>query len=118
MFEPFEGGIKKDHATLSYFFVSSGLSGLLLLSFKIAFNYKIVVKALGFLPGIGKNPMVGYVAVTYLIIPLLALSGLLDLLNTWASGGPFAGIMKGLILTGLMIVFTLFTVKIKHLWKT
>jgi predicted acyltransferase len=118
MIEPFEGGIKKDHATLSYFFVTSGLSGLLLLSFKIAFNCKIVANVLGFLPGIGKNPMVGYVAVTYLIVPLLALPGLMDLLNTWASAGPFAGILKGFILTGLMIVFTLFTVKIKHLWKT
>ncbi|NJN33388.1 MAG: DUF5009 domain-containing protein, partial [Saprospiraceae bacterium] len=32
--EPFQGGIKKDHATLSYFFITSGLATLWILAFE------------------------------------------------------------------------------------
>lgn len=118
LFEPFEGGIKKDVATLSYFFVTSGLAGLVLLAFKIAFENFTLSRWLGFLPQVGQNPMVGYVAVTYLVVPLLGLLGLVDVLNQWSLTGIAPGLIKGGVLTLLMIGVTLYTVKIKHFWKT
>jgi len=118
IFEPFEGGIKKDVATMSYFFMTSGLAGLLLLAIKIAFENLSISRWLGFLPKIGQNPMVGYVAVTFLIIPVLGMSGLLMPLNQWSISGIFPGLTRGILLTFLMIIVTIYTVKIKHFWKT
>ncbi|SMO91736.1 protein of unknown function [Saccharicrinis carchari] len=118
IFEPYEGGIKKDVATMSYFFVTSGLAGLLLLSLKIWFESYPFSRIMAFLPKVGQNPMLGYVAVTYLIVPILGLTGLLAYLNQWSLTGVLPGLMKGVALTSLMIIVTYYSVKIKYFWKT
>lgn len=118
MFEPYEGGIKKDVATMSYFFITSGLAGLLLLAFKIGFEFIKFEKYFNFLQGIGKNPMLGYVAAGYLIIPVFGIVGIMDWINNWSEISPYLGILRGMVLTIIMILVTLFTVKIKHFWKT
>lgn len=118
IFEPYEGGIKKDVATMSYFFVTSGLAGLLLLAFKIWFESYSFSRIMVFLPKVGQNPMLGYVAVTYLIVPLLGLTGLLAYLNQWSLTGILPGLVKGGVLTALMVIVTYYSVKIKYFWKT
>lgn len=118
IFEPYEGGIKKDVATMSYFFVTSGLAGLLLLAFKIWFESYRFSRIMAFLPKVGQNPMLGYVAVTYLIVPLLGLTGLLTYLKQWSLTGILPGLVKGGALTSLMVIVTYYSVKIKYFWKT
>ncbi|MCG8581589.1 MAG: DUF5009 domain-containing protein [Bacteroidales bacterium] len=118
LFEPYEGGIKKDISTLSYFFVTSGLAGLSLLSLKLFYQHSLVAGYLRFLPQIGKNPMVGYVVVTYLLIPIMGITGVLGRFNDWTQSNIYAGIFRGILLTGTMVLVTIFTVKRKYLWKT
>ena len=69
--EAFEGGIKKDYATFSYFFVTSGLASFVLIAAGIAMRrlnvrFSALVKC-------GQNPMVAYTAAGFLIMPLLTL---------------------------------------------
>lgn len=118
LLEPLQGGIKKDSATISYFFVTSGLSGLLLLSLKVLFHNNSFDKYFGFLPKVGQNPMVGYVAVAFLILPIFGMLGCFEWINKGALLSPYFGVLKGVALTSLMILITLFTVKIKNFWKT
>ena len=118
LLEPFEGGIKKDPATLSYFFVSSGLAGLLVFSLKLAFNSMTFKTVFNFLPTVGKNPMVGYVAVNFLIIPIIGLLGFMEVFENFSRLNGFTNIMRGFILTSAMIIITMLTVRFKLFWKT
>ena len=115
-FEPFEGGIKKDYATLSYFFVTSGLA-----SFTIA-GVDIAVRRFGVpfrvLPACGQNPMVAYTAAGFLLMPLLVLTGLAPLLAKLAASGPWTGVLRGVLVTaGVMAVAVWFTRR-KWFWRT
>lgn len=117
IFEAYEGGIKKDHSTYSYYFVTSGLAFLLLYAFIILESKEVLKVPINFLANIGKNPMVAYVSGSLLITPILHLSGLnyyFNLLNANA----FSGFLKGIIYTGLVALITLFFVKKKYFWKT
>ena len=115
-FEPFEGGIKKDYATLSYFFVTSGLA-----SFTIA-AVEIAVRRTGarfrVLTACGQNPMVAYTAAGFLLMPLLVLTGLAPLLAKMAALSPWAGVLRGVIVTAaVMAVAAVFTHR-KWFWRT
>jgi predicted acyltransferase len=59
-FEPYEGGIKKDHPTLSYYFVTVGLAIFSLIAFMIIIDVLKQGKYLDILVANGQNPMVGY----------------------------------------------------------
>ncbi|MBC7617258.1 MAG: DUF5009 domain-containing protein [Pedobacter sp.] len=116
-FEAFEGGIKKDSSTYSYYFVTAGLGFLTLMSFIIAEQLQVVKSALNFFAANGKNPMIAYTAGSLFVLPLLALTDIqhyLNLLNyNWATG-----FLKGLIFTALVSLITLFFTRIKLFWKT
>jgi hypothetical protein len=117
IFEAYEGGIKKDHSTYSYYFVTSGLAFLLLYAFIILESKEVLKVSINFLANIGKNSMVAYVSGSLLITPILHLSGLnyyFNLLNANA----FSGFLKGIIYTVLVALITLFFVKKKYFWKT
>lgn len=118
LFEPFEGGIKKDHATLSYFFMTSGLAGFLLLVFKAFYESKPFFTKWELMPLIGKNPMVAYVVVSYFIMPIFAMVGLSNWMSGWQEINPWLGVLNGLVYTSIMIWLTRITVKHKFFWKT
>ncbi|WP_199117213.1 DUF5009 domain-containing protein [Pedobacter sp. ASV28] len=116
-FEAYEGGIKKDYSTYSYYFVCSGLSFLTLLSFSLVEKLGYLKPIIGFLASNGKNPMIAYTAGNLLLIPLLkitTLSGQLDAMNTSA----FIGFARGIIFTGIVAMVTVFFTRIKFFWKT
>ncbi len=118
VFEAYEGGIKKDHATLSYFFMTAGIAGFMILLFKILEPVFQPGKALGFIGQVGMNPMLGYVAAAYLVMPLLYFMQVLPWIDQWHLHWPWAGLLRGILLTGLMTVITVWSVKIKYYWKT
>lgn len=118
VFEAFEGGIRKDHATMSYFFVTSGLAIFTLIFFSVVIDYFKNKKIFRYISEIGQNPMLAYVAGTFLVVPFLALIGLLPQINKLYEISPWMGIVKGLIITGSMIAVTVFTVRRKWFWKT
>jgi len=118
IFESWQGGIKKDPATYSYFFLSSGLAGYAIVIFKWWENAFRPGMPFGWTATIGNNPMVGYVAASYLIMPLLFFIQLLPWMDHWHTHWPWAGVLRGVILTAFMVLVTVYSVKWKWLWKT
>jgi len=66
----------------------------------------------------GQNPMVAYVAGTFLVVPLLVFTGLMPHINRLHEITPWFGLLKGIIITGGMMAVTVFTVRKKMFWKT
>lgn len=118
IFEAWEGGIKKDHATYSYFFLTSGLAGLLIVFFKVWLPAFRTGKVFGFIGLTGMNPMLGYVAVAYCIIPVLYFLQVMPWIDQWHTHWAWAGFIRGLVLTALMVVLTVLSVQKRYFWKT
>ncbi len=116
LLEPFEGGIKKDPSTFSYYFITSGMSGLILLVFFLLFD-AINLKGFSWLVGNGQNPMIAYVAFANVLWPILALTGLETLILKWTTT-PVTGFLRGVVYTALVAVFTHQFTRKKLFWKT
>lgn len=115
--EAYEGGIKKDSSTYSYYFVTSGL----------AFFGYIVIDAFSTVPWLkgvydffckcGGNPMMAYVSGGLLVLPLLQLTGVYHIWSAMNQNA-WLGFLKGLIFTlvacGITIPFT----KKGMIWKS
>jgi predicted acyltransferase len=115
--EAYEGGIKKDVSTYSYYFVTSGLAFFCLILFNMISDTRIWKSPIHFLALTGKNAMVAYVAGNLLLLPVLNITGVKpywEMLkqNVWM------GTLKGLIFTGIVALITIFFVKRNWLWKT
>ena len=115
--QPFEGGIKKDPSTLSYYAVTSGvaffiLSALLILTaiFKIERPFSLLTYS-------GQNPMIAYVTMGNLILPLLALTHLQQLINQHFYA-PWMGVLVGAIETLSLACFVSLLSKLKVFWRT
>lgn len=110
--EALQGGIKKDSATFSYFFVTSGLACFALLALRRA-----PLWLQGFCALHGRNPLLAYVAGALVVAPLLQLSGLYPL---WAGLDQSAaqGLAKGLLFTGAVAGLTWACSRRGWLWKS
>ena len=75
-FEPYEGGIRKDRATMSYYFVTTGLSICMLIAFTIVLDVLHHRRWAAILTDNGQNPMIAYAGINNLVLPLLALTSL------------------------------------------
>ncbi len=116
-FEPYEGGIKKDKATLSYYFITSGLAICTIIFFSIIIDVFKKQKWVQLLIDNGQNPMIAYAGVNNFIIPVLSITGLMSLLNTMAIT-PWLGFLKGLIITFLLALFVSLCTRLKIFWRT
>lgn len=116
-FEAFEGGIRKDHSTFSYYFVTSGLACFALISFSIMCDVYRWKKLTLPLEMAGKNPMIAYVATSMLVMPLLHLVGLADYLQLLETNA-WLGFLRGVILTAFATMIAMFFTKIKWFWRT
>lgn len=116
-FEAYEGGIKKDPSTYSYYFVTGGLAFFMLILFTVMARRKYLAGISRYFALNGKNPMVAYVAGNLLLLPLLQLTGTkayLDMLN----GSAWTGFLRGIIFTGIVSLITILFVKRNWFWKT
>lgn len=114
--EPMEGGIKKDHATISYFFTTSAMAAMVILAslvMEVRFNFRLKT-----LEACGANPMFAYVVAGYLITPLLTLSYLIEPLNTYCSTSPALAIARGVLFAILVIVATNIFTRKNYYWKS
>ncbi len=116
-FEPYEGGIKKDHPTMSYYFITSGLAICTLIGFSVLIDVFERRRWLQLLIDNGQNPMVAYAGVNNFIIPVLGVTGLLGLMNTFAVT-PWLGFLKGVVITLLLALFTAWCTRRKIFWRT
>jgi predicted acyltransferase len=118
VFEAWQGGIKKDSATYSYFFLTSGFSIFLYMTFSMLHKDSAKNAWWNPLVAIGQNPMLAYVAVAYLIIPVIGAIQLLSPLDGLHEQWKWFGLMRGLFLTAVMMALTVFSVRKKLFWKT
>ena len=117
VFESFEGGIKKDPATLSYLFVTAGMASHLLLIAAVLLDYARLPA--GLLVRCGQNPMIAYTAVGYVILPLLTFaSRVVPLPWLWGDCGCVMGVGRSVIVTLLMMFFTAFFSRRRLFWRT
>jgi predicted acyltransferase len=116
-FEAFEGGIKKDHSTYSYYFVTSGLAFFMLLGFTVFTTFKFGSSINNFLSLNGRNPMLAYVLGSLLLLPLLHITGLINFYNSLNSSG-LLGFFKGVLFTSIISICTIFCTKKSWFWKT
>ena len=118
VFEPYEAGIKKDPATMSYFFVTAGLAITTLIGLVIVIDlldHRRWFSAL--LIENGQNPMIAYVGFAHLIFPVMALTGIASLLDKVFTG-PALGMTRGVLQTLLLaVVVSLFT-RAKFFWRS
>jgi predicted acyltransferase len=117
IFEPWEGGIKKDHPTLSYYFVTSGLAICTFVAFSIWIDVFRQKRWLRLLIDNGQNPMIAYAGINNFITPVLALTGGGALLTQFATT-PWRGFWKGAIITLLLALTVSFLTRRKIFWRT
>lgn len=114
--EPFEGGIRKDRATLSYYFVTAGLACLALLFFHVLMGRLNARRALGWLIATGQNPLLAYAGIRSLLAPLVMLTGLervlVDALPT-----PWLGVLRAAIKTGMLAAVVAFCTRRRVCWR-
>jgi len=116
-FEPYEGGIKKDKATMSYYFVTTGLALGVLILFTILVDVFKARRSIQLLIDNGQNPMIAYVGINNFIIPVLALTGVGTLLDRMVVT-PWLGFLKGLIITLLLALCVSLCTRKKIFWRT
>lgn len=115
--EPFEGGIKKDPSTLSYYFVTGGLAIALLIVFMIIREHYRKSIWLRLLSDNGQNPMIAYAGMANFILPLFHLSGLQVIFDA-LSPTPWLGFLRGVFYTFLLTLFVSFFTRKKLFWRT
>jgi len=117
-FEPLQGGIKKDSATFSYYFVTMALAIFLLMIFLIAINLLNLGSYLSILISNGKNPMLAYVSFGNLLWPILSLNHWEEPIAQWIHGNALAGLFKGIIYTLIVALWTSLWTRWQFFWKT
>ncbi len=113
LFEPYEGGIKKDPSTLSYYFVTTALAILVLISLSVLIDVLARRRWLRLLIDAGQNPMIAYSGVNSLFKPVLYLIGAEAAVQGWITvlpSPPWCGVawacLKTLLLALAVSVFT------------
>lgn len=116
-FEAYEGGIKKDSSTYSYYFVTGGLAFFMLIIFTVLAKRNYFAAMNTYFALNGKNPMVAYVAGNLLLLPLLQLTHTKFILDSMTQNA-WMGLLRGLVFTGIVSLITIFFVQRKWFWKT
>ena len=116
-FEAYEGGIKKDHPTLSYYFVMDGLAIASYIAFSIVIDVFRRRRYLSLLIQNGQNPMIAYVAGATVVLPVMALSGI-DSLIAAIPQSPWVGLAKGIFITTMVAFLTGYFTRKKLFWRT
>ena len=115
LLDPYEMGIKKDPPTLSYYFVCSGLAILLLIACTIAIHQLGGVRLCSLAIANGQNPMIAYVALANLTVPILALLGI----DSWVKAMPvWIQVGYGVATVWLTAEIVRWLTRRKAIWKT
>ncbi len=118
IFEPYEGGIKKDHPTLSYYFVTTGLAIFLLNAFTIIIDMFKKSGWVRLLIDNGQNPMIAYVGFANLLWPVLGIFSLNQLFNQLNQISPWLGFVRGVVYTLIIALIVQYFTKKKLYWRT
>lgn len=114
--DPVDGGITKDYCNLSYVMTTGGMASLLT-AFLLMLEIRLGVKG-QFIAGVGQNPMLAYAVTTFLIGPVLSITGILPILYGLSEGSQFWGVAQGVIITLLMMGATYLFTRLKLFWRS
>ncbi len=115
--EPYQGGIKKDNATFSYFFVSTAMSMFLLASLTVWIDLLGFRRLFHLLIASGQNPMIAYVGARNIIGPLFTWPGL----DGWAARTllhPWLRFVYAVLKTVALALFTALCTRLRIFWRT
>jgi predicted acyltransferase len=115
--EAYEGGIKKDASTYSYYFVTSGLAFFGYIVIEAFSTIQWLKPVYAFFCKCGSNPMMAYVSGSLLVLPLLQLTGVYDVLSAM-NDNAWLGFLKGLIFTLIACGITIPFTKKGMIWKS
>lgn len=125
--EPYEGGIRKDHSTLSYYYVTAGLATFGLLTLMAAQRW-LGRGPLAILIDSGQNPMIAYVGIRNLVPPVLGLLALIPpmewlfaetrTLSENLLGPVTTGLLRAILLTLLVGLGTMLFTRLRVHWRT
>ena len=114
--EPLEGGIKKDPATVGYFFITSALALWVVMMAWIAERH--FGSRLKWIESTGENPMMAYTAAGHLLMPIVTLVGLAPQVAQWSAASPWCGVARGVAMCGLVVGVTVAFSRKKIVWKS
>lgn len=117
-FEAFEGGIRKDHSTYSYYFVTAGLACYCLTMLVIicdVYHRRLITKPFTLA---GRNPMIAYVATSMFIWPLCQIVGIYKPFAELCEKGWLGGLCHGIVYTSIAIAIAAFFSSKKLYWRT
>jgi len=117
IFEPFQGGIRKDSPTISYYFVTTGMAIFILIAFAIIIDIFNQQKWVQLLIDNGQNPMIAYVGFANLLWPMLLLTNLEPLIIEHTKT-PLLGFIKGFVYTLIVAYIVHLFTKMKLFWRT
>lgn len=117
-FEAYEGGIRKDDSTYSYYFVTSGLAFYCLIAFVMLCDVLKYNKIMAPLTMAGKNPMIAYAGTYLAVIPALQLLHIFPIMQEYMTSSAIPGFLYGVILTSFDVLIAMYFTKIKWFWRT
>jgi len=101
--EPYEGGIKRVNATLSYYLITGSLANFMLIAtviFTDLFDKHHLVEPIR---DHGRNSLLAFIALGFLVMPILNLTGMRPLIAS-LTPGPWLGTLRALFYTFLVAV--------------
>jgi predicted acyltransferase len=118
IFEPFGGGIKKDNSTLSYYFLTAGLAYYMLVFFSIWIDILKKKSIFNLLIQNGQNPMIAYVGMMNLLVPVLYISFIFPWLKDITHPYPWVGFLLSCAQTLILALIVGFFTRKKLFWRT
>lgn len=119
MLEPFEGGIKKEPATLSYLFVTTGLAVYTFCLLRIIVDHFGFKRLFSLIIANGQNPMIAYIADTNFIRPVMGLTGLyIPIFFEYSINNPWPGLAISCFLTLIVAILVAIFTRYKIFLKT
>jgi predicted acyltransferase len=115
--EPYQGGAKKDYATLSYYGYGAGFAALNLAGFLTVEAFARLGPAMNLLAANGRNPMLAYVASAFLVQPVLRLTGLWEPLMK-ATATPWMGTGRAFLITLLAALAVAWLGRMRVVWRS
>ncbi len=115
--EPFEGGIRKDHSTFSYYFVTTGAAIWLLAALMVWIDLLRGVRWFSLLVTNGQNPMIAYAGMQNFVLPVLMLTGV----HGWllgVTGDPWIGVLRALGYTVVLALLVAWLTRRKIFWRS
>lgn len=118
LFEPYQGGIKKDPATVSYLFLTAGMSIMLLIFMTVLIDVFKQKWWLQLFIDNGVNPMIGYVGFANIIWPILVLNKWEPVIVEMTSTEPLKGFLRGFAYTFILACMVSIFTRLKLFLRT